>query len=217
MSVCYSIFNRSFQECDAVIVTTSCAYESASLEAMKQGFFELQKKEVHILGPLLPPGYDIETQNTEEGISNDIEVFLKEMLVQHGKRSVSFVRSFPLFRFPTSYFILRVSFGTTCFDELIEALIEKKGLFVCDSCFPSNNLRFMLFNQILADASKNATLSERQMEKIKPSGLGMLATWSPQQFILNHPVLHLYFYLSQFDTQDSILHRQLDGSLRMEV
>ena len=60
---------------------------------MKKWFSDMQK-EVYVLGPLLPPGYGIETQNCEEGASVDIETFLGEMQVQHGKRSVFFVRSF---------------------------------------------------------------------------------------------------------------------------
>jgi hypothetical protein len=100
-SVFSSNFNSSFQECDAVIVTTSYIYESVSLDAMKQVFSDMQK-EVHVLGPFLPPGYGIETQKIEEGVSVDIETFLGEMLVQHGKRSVFFVRSFPFFCDPTT-------------------------------------------------------------------------------------------------------------------
>ena len=49
------------------------------------------QKEVYLLGPLLPSGYGIETQNTEEGASVNIEAFLGEMQVRHGKRSVFFV------------------------------------------------------------------------------------------------------------------------------
>ena len=56
---------------------------------MKLWFSDMQK-EVHVLGPLLPPGYGTETQNTEEGGSADIEAFLGEMQVQHGKQSVFF-------------------------------------------------------------------------------------------------------------------------------
>src|SRR5882757_9595466 len=92
-SVSNSIFNSFSRECDANIVTTSYAYDSASLHAMKQVFSDLQK-EVHILGPLLPISFGTEPQNTEEGASVDIETFLGEMLVQHGKRSVFFVRFF---------------------------------------------------------------------------------------------------------------------------
>ena len=68
---------------------------------MKQWFSDMQK-EVHVLGPLLPSDYGIETKNTEEGSSGDIEAFLGEMLVQHGKRSVFFVSFFP-FYFPTKH------------------------------------------------------------------------------------------------------------------
>jgi hypothetical protein len=69
---------------------------------MKQWFSDMQK-EIHVLGPLLPSGYGTvtETQNTgtEEGSSVDIEAFLGEMQVLHGKRSVFFVRFFPFFFF----------------------------------------------------------------------------------------------------------------------
>ena len=97
------------------------------------------QKELHVLGPLLPPGYGNKTQNSEEGTSVDIETFLGEMLVQHGKRSVFFVISFPVF-FLCSNFIHKfsqVSFGSFHWpsipeyvDELIEALIAKKAPFV---------------------------------------------------------------------------------------
>jgi hypothetical protein len=93
---------------------------------------------VHVLGPLLSPGYGSKTQNIEEGTSVDIETFLGEMLVQHGKRSVYFVRPFPLSS--RSNFIHKfsqVSFGSFHWpsvpkyvDELIEALIAKKAPFV---------------------------------------------------------------------------------------
>jgi hypothetical protein len=65
---------------------------------MKQWFSDMQK-EVHVLGPLLPPGYGSESQNSEVGASVDIEAFLGEMLVQHGKRSVFFASTAsPFFR-----------------------------------------------------------------------------------------------------------------------
>jgi hypothetical protein len=62
-----------------------------------------------------------------------------------------------------------------------------------------------LFYQIFAHASPFAKVSEQLIEKVKSSGLGKLTTWSPQQFILNHPVLYLYFYFSWFNTYNEIL------------
>ena len=59
------------------------------------------QKELYVVGPLLPPGYGIETQKSEEGASVEIETFLGEMLEQHGKASVFFVRFFPFFCIPT--------------------------------------------------------------------------------------------------------------------
>ena len=54
------------------------------------------QKEIFVLGPLLPPGYGVESQKGEEGSSVNIETFLGEMQVQHGKGSVFFV-IFPFF------------------------------------------------------------------------------------------------------------------------
>ena len=104
LSVFYSSFISSVQECDAMIVTTSYAYDSVSLDAVKQWFSDIQK-EVHVLGPLLPSGYGTKTQNSEEGTSVDIETFLGKMLVQHGKKSVFFVRSFLFVAFELTYII----------------------------------------------------------------------------------------------------------------
>ena len=113
----YSIFDSLFRECDAIIVTTSYAYESVSLDALKQWLSNIQK-EVHVLGPLLPAGFGTDS---EEGASVDIETFLGEMLVQHGKRSVFLVKDpflssgFQLQIFSSGFlwhYQLAVSFGT---------------------------------------------------------------------------------------------------------
>jgi hypothetical protein len=64
---------------------------------MKQWFSDMHK-ELHALGPLLPSGYGIKT-HSEEGKSVEIEAFLGEMQVQHGKRSIFFASlSSPFFR-----------------------------------------------------------------------------------------------------------------------
>ena len=59
-------------------------------------------------------------------------------------------------------------------------------------------IRAYLFYKIFAYASPSANISEQLIEKVKSSGLGMLTKWSPQQFILNHPVLypHCLFWLN---------------------
>ena len=95
MSIFYSILHSLFNECDAVIITSSYIYENVALDAMKQWFSGAQK-EIHVLGPLLPAGYGTEIEHSEDGVaSTDVEAFLGKMLVQHGKRSVFFVTSFP--------------------------------------------------------------------------------------------------------------------------
>ena len=124
-----------------MIVTTSYSYESASLDAMKKWFSDMQK-EIHVLGPLLPSDYGIEAQNSEDGASVDFEAFLGEKQVQHGKGSVFFVRFFPFFCIPTKQISPQISFGTVFYptvseyvDELIEVLIEKKAPFVSGRYF----------------------------------------------------------------------------------
>ena len=87
-----------FRECDAIVVTTSYAYESVSLDTMKQWLSSMQK-EVHVLGPLLPVSEGFGTDSVE-GASVDIQTFLGEMLVQHGKRSVFLVNE--IFSFSSS-------------------------------------------------------------------------------------------------------------------
>ena len=89
---------------NVTIVTTSYAYEYSSLDALKKWFSDDMHKKVHVLEPFLSPGCGTKTQNSEEGISIDIETFLGEMIVQHGERSVFFVRSFSFF-----FFSIRIS------------------------------------------------------------------------------------------------------------
>lgn len=94
MAVVYSVLHSSLHECDAVISTSSHVYESMTLDAMKQWLSDVDKG-LHVFGPLLPAGYGTETQNNESGAgATDVEAFLGEMLAEHGKRSVFFVRFF---------------------------------------------------------------------------------------------------------------------------
>ena len=113
----YSKFHSVFRECDATIVTTSYIYESAGLDAMKQWFSDMQKG-IHVFGPLLPPGYETRHTGAEAGVDS-MEVFLREMLIQYGERSVFFVRLsffsvFQLHGFSSDllwYYLLAYSFG----------------------------------------------------------------------------------------------------------
>jgi hypothetical protein len=55
----------------------------------------------------------------------------------------------------------------------------------------------LLLNQIFSYAPSSATLSGNLAERIQSSGLGMITKWSPQHFILNHPVLRPNGYFFQ--------------------
>ena len=105
---------------------------------------------------------------------------------------------------------------------MIDALIEKKAPFVrrvfhSIIIIMNQSPLYTILNQILALSSPRAKISEQQAERIKLSGLGMPTTWSPQQFILNHPVLYSFFFLYLSWWYLNYFRRQLDGLLRMEV
>ena len=82
------------------------------------------QKEIYVLGPLLPLGYGIETQNGEEGANVEIETFLGEMLVRRGKRSVFFVRFTPFFCIPTNAFLLRFPLALTSIPQFRNTLMS---------------------------------------------------------------------------------------------
>ena len=72
-------------------MTASYAYDSVSLDAMKQWFSDAQK-EVYVLGPFLPLVTAPKCRTVKKGealvISVGIETFLGEKLAHHGERSV---------------------------------------------------------------------------------------------------------------------------------
>ena len=82
------------------------------------------QKEVHVLGPLLPSGCGIETQNGEERASVDIEAFLGEMQLQHGKHSVFFVRFFLFSAFQLNKFLLRFPLGLSSIPQFRNMLMS---------------------------------------------------------------------------------------------
>ncbi|KIM38978.1 glycosyltransferase family 1 protein [Hebeloma cylindrosporum] len=153
------------EECDGVLIPSSHSYEDASLNQMKSWFKTLPQNPLPLfaVGPLLPPGYgrhSIERPESEKSRGErDVQAFLEEMQAKHGERSVVFI-----------------SFGTVFWpsapgyiDEVINALIDKGVPF------------------ILCLASPFVQLSEEFLNNVKASGLGLMTTWAPQQYVLNHP------------------------------
>ena len=180
------------------------------------------QKEVHVLGPLLPSNFGIKMQNGEEGSSVDIETFLGKMLLQHGERSVFFVRSLP-FLYIYLIILLRFPLGLTTghqFRNMLtncsNPLLKRKHhlyvyIYICHCFHP---MIYDSLNQIVSCAGPRATFSEHLTERIQSSGLGMMTKWSPQQFILNHPVLNPILLVQAHYLG---FNRQLDGLFRMEV
>ena len=216
-SVFYSNFLSFFQECDAIIITSSYAYESVSSDTMKQWFSDL-RKEVHVLGPLLPADFGTESQNNEEGASVDIETFLGEM---HGKRSVIFVRSFSLWRIQLQIFSsgflwyspLDVNFGIRWRVDWSPDWKEKAPFVYIDSYFPfviqaHYSVRFLLLRPHVPNYRSNwQKESSHQVWECVPKAIHF---WITRYYIPNSTCPGRILRIK-------IFHRRLDGSLHMEV
>jgi hypothetical protein len=92
-------------------------------------------------------------------------------------------------------FSVEISFGTVFWptgpgyvDEVIEALIEKNIPFVSLGTLLNEPVQADSPYKIMCSASPFAKISPELSEKIQNSGIGLLKSWCPQQFILNHPV-----------------------------
>ncbi|KAF8067710.1 UDP-Glycosyltransferase/glycogen phosphorylase [Lyophyllum atratum] len=149
---------QTLMDCDGFLTATSDAYEKESLDAVRAWFGELQKP-VYAVGPLLPAGYTSTQSDVNERNAN-VQVFLENALKNHGQHSVLLI-SFGSVFWPAS--------NPEYIEELIDALLSKN------------------FPFILSHASPFSTIPTELSEKVQASGLGLLTTWSPQQFILNHP------------------------------
>ncbi|KAG6830042.1 hypothetical protein H0H92_002460 [Tricholoma furcatifolium] len=116
-----------------------------------------QGKPVYLVGPLVFEPPKCLPQSDAAKSNSDVTTFLDTMLEQHGTASVL---SFGTIYWPTV---------PEYMDEMIEALIEKK------------------FPFILTHAGPHAQIKPELAERIKASGIGFLAQWAPQEFVLNHP------------------------------
>ncbi|KAF8965577.1 CobB/CobQ-like glutamine amidotransferase domain-containing protein [Flammula alnicola] len=146
-----------FKESDGAIITACEAYENTGALKAMKSWLSNWNKSGFSIGPLLPLGYGVDDQSSRG--DTGVETFMDAMLVRYGKRSVLFF-----------------SFGTVFWphveeyiDEVMEVLMEKQFPFV------------------FCHASPFAKISEKLVEKVKSSGLGLLTKWAPQQYILNHP------------------------------
>ncbi|KAG5635137.1 hypothetical protein H0H81_012325 [Sphagnurus paluster] len=142
---------------DGILIASCDAYEKGPLDGVRQWFADW-KKPIYTVGPLLPAGYT-STQSDANESHSEIEHFLFKKQETHGKRSVVFI-SFGTAFWPTTPEYL---------EEVVDALLEKEMPF------------------ILSCASPFANVPAELSEKIKNSSLGLLAKWTPQQFVLNHP------------------------------
>ncbi|KDR73134.1 hypothetical protein GALMADRAFT_721937 [Galerina marginata CBS 339.88] len=149
---CYTVIH----ECDGVFMTSAYAFENEALATTRFWLLEL-KKDIYVIGPLLPLGYGTVAQSSRG--ASEIEVFLDNMLLQRGQKAILFISFGTLFWPAIPEYV----------DEVVEALMER------------------IFPFVFSFASPFAKVSDQLAGKVKSSGFGMITQWAPQQFILNHP------------------------------
>lgn len=92
MAITYiQLYQRSLKECDAVLTTSAYALEAESLEGLRSWFSEW-KKDLYVIGPLLPSEYGRVAADSAPGFPETRE-FLDKALAEHGERSVMLVSS----------------------------------------------------------------------------------------------------------------------------
>lgn len=171
-------------------MSSSYALEGKAVEGMKKWWAE-NGKEVYGVGPLLPRTY-WDTLPTDEG-AIDVRDFLEGMLAKHGKRSVILVRLID------NLYYYNLIWGQGVFWELLLAT----GSGICRRTYHgphrqeipfrrsvrhSRDLIQLNLSKIFCHASPFAVIPPELSNVIKSSGLGILSSWVPQQYVLNHPV-----------------------------
>ncbi|KAF8577033.1 glycosyltransferase family 1 protein [Ramaria rubella] len=157
------VFSR---ECDGFVAVSSPVYEAESLDAMRTWLAETNRA-LYAVGPLMPPGAGgaglsesskkAEVELLDNG--DEFQIFLDKTLKNHGEKTIIYV-SFGSFWWPHKNEYVWV---------LVDAFLELGVPF------------------ILSHPAKEAQVPEGLADKVKKSGLGLLAKWCPQQTILNHP------------------------------
>ncbi|KAF9552859.1 UDP-Glycosyltransferase/glycogen phosphorylase [Agrocybe pediades] len=145
------------EQSDGIIHSTPYELEKEPIEGLKQWFSNWGNKDVHVIGPLLPDTFG-KAEQSHQG-ADAIKEFLNNMLQKEGAQSVIYI-SFGTVFWPAE---------TKYIEELLKILIEKRVPF------------------IMSHASPFAKIPEGLAEEVKASGIGLLSSWSPQQYILSHP------------------------------
>lgn len=74
-------------------------------------------------------------------------------------------------------------------EEVIDALMERQFPFVSKIVVYICDLGIdVCIVQIFSYASPAATISDELAAKVNSSGIGLLSKWTPQPYILSHPV-----------------------------
>ncbi|KAF7789271.1 hypothetical protein EIP86_000212 [Pleurotus ostreatoroseus] len=146
-------------QCDGLLLATPHAFETPEILASLSQYYD---GEVYPVGPLLPTASDASVlEKSKSKDTQEIDALMTRVLESHGPQSLVYV-----------------SFGSHFWTAepdkvwaFLDAIMERKLPF------------------IFAHASPFAEVPEAVKEKVKRYGLGLLSPWSPQQYILTHPVV----------------------------
>ncbi|KAJ3554961.1 hypothetical protein NM688_g2831 [Phlebia brevispora] len=144
--------------CDGIVIATPQCLESP--ESLK-AMLKYYEGEIHVLGPMLPVATkDKIPQKRPSEEAQEIDDFMTRALESHGPSS-----------------LIYVSFGSLWWSTepekiwaFTDVLIERKIPFIFSYASP--------FAQVPNDVR----------EKVKKAGTGLFFPWSPQEYILSHPV-----------------------------
>ncbi|EIN06253.1 UDP-Glycosyltransferase/glycogen phosphorylase [Punctularia strigosozonata HHB-11173 SS5] len=164
MAEMHHIGYHAFLECDGIVQTSDPSFARDSIEVVENWMASSSPpRKVYSIGPQLPFGTAADTRNgdlKQSSKSEEIVNFLDAALKSHGAKSVVYI-----------------SFGTVwgpwAHPEQLWAMLD---------VFMETKVPF-----IMSHASPFASVPDEVLNKVTESGLGVIAHWSPQQYILSHP------------------------------
>ena len=87
------VWFSALELCDAIILSTSAAYEPHAVKAIR-GWFNEDSKTVHVVPPLSPTNKpELRSENNFSQYSEDIANFMSTIMISHGPKSLLYVCS----------------------------------------------------------------------------------------------------------------------------
>ncbi|KAJ3554094.1 hypothetical protein NM688_g3283 [Phlebia brevispora] len=155
----FRMSNAEFTDnCDGMVIATPHCIEPPESLEAMLKYYE---GDVHVVGPMLPVATkDYVTQKRPSDKAQEIDDFMTRTLELHGPNSLIYI-SFGSFWWSTE---------PEKIWAFLDLLLERKIPF------------------IFSHASPFAQVPDGVREKVKNAGTGLFSPWSPQEYILSHPV-----------------------------